>query len=904
MISSLVGGWFEGSQATAIPQPYEINDLLRHFTLDATLANRCAIAANMKESPLKDVLDSHHHIGRAKTPLFISATILEAVGTILLAFTISTILSRALTQEPVDYWYFLFLGLSLVVRFIADLLQNHFRLATGASCDIEIRQSVVNRLSQNRNAIDGEAFSTLFSRVIPSISDYYRDYLPVLRKAMVVPPVLLLAVFYTDLISGLILLVVAISTIVLLVLTGNLSRREKNKQWNELRSIRRHFIEIIAGGETIRQLGAVDRFRESIKARADRFRELTLGVLKMVFLSSFVLELMSSVSIAMVAVILGLRLIDGSFSYQKALMALILVPELFSYIRQLGAARHALMEAESAAPLARSFLFDTHPPELSTDDGQEPEDKETPKRSLKLGIVVILAALLTILAHFSQMALMMVSGVLLARCALQTPISSLHVLIAGVRFFGLARPVLRYGERLTTHYIALLFFKKVRLYIFDRLSGLDSRTLRHLHSGEILGAMDADTEKLDNIGPKIIWPLFAAVIAVILLPFIPPFSSISPRWLFISVLWLTISLPWIFYGQLPEPSGLTDIEKQSLDYARGLKDATVFDHDSKLAQRLIHAAEKENTKNTASQWRISLLRGLSLVFIYMIWGVALFNQGDLGGESLALVIFGMMSLTELFRSIPFIMGFTKESAAAYHRVMSFVSQPNTYAQKSPPGPPNSNDFLTIKNLTWTWPGNSEPLIKHLNLKLERGKLYGWVGPVGSGKSTLLDIVTGFQSVPEGKVYLQGYDVSQTKQSVLLENVCYVSQRSFVFKGSIRDNIQLANPTISDGEIEKLLNLVGLSPHQYDIEKDLGENAVLLSGGERQRLILARAMAQDKKIILLDEPFNNLDRNTQDRILQWMKREAERITLVMITHQAYGLEIMDEVISVFNGSDRH
>lgn len=233
-------------------------------------ANRCAIAIIMKESPLKDILDSHPHIGRAKTPFFISATILEAVGTILLAFTISTILSRALSQEPVDYWYFLFLGLSLIARLIAELLQNHFRLATGASCDKEIRQSVVSRLSENQNAIDGESFSTLFSRVIPSISNYYRDYLPVLRKAVVVPPVLMLAVFYTDLISGLILLVVAISTTVLLVFTGNLSQKKKNRQWNELRSIRRHFIEIIAGGETMRQLGAVDRFRESIKEQADR----------------------------------------------------------------------------------------------------------------------------------------------------------------------------------------------------------------------------------------------------------------------------------------------------------------------------------------------------------------------------------------------------------------------------------------------------------------------------------------------------------------------------------------------------------------------------------------------------------------------------------------------------------
>lgn len=858
----------------------------------------------MKESPLKDVLDSHLHIGRAKTPLFLGAAILEASGTILLAFAISTILSCVLLQKPVDYRYFPILGLSFFIRWIAEVLQNHIRLASGAMCDREIRTGILKRLSHNQNAIDREAFSTLFSRAISSISNYFREYLPVLRKAMVIPPVLMLAVLYTDLISGFILLAAAASAIGLLILTGNLSRKKKNRQWGELRSIRRHFIEIIAGGETMRQLGAVDRFRGSIQERADKFRQLTLDVLKLVFLSSFVLELMSSISVAMVAVILGIRLSNGSFSYQKALMVLILVPELFSYIRQLGAARHTLLEAESAAPLTRSFLFDTHLPELPPEDVQEPVKKNPPKKPLKLGVVAVLAAIFTLASHFSQMGLMVISAALLARCALQTPISALHVLVAGVRFLGLARPALRYGERLITHYLALMFFKRIRLSIFDKLSQLESRKLRRLHSGEILRAMDADTEKLDNVGPRIVWPLFAAVIVVILLPFIPPFSSISPRWLFISFLWLVVALPWLFYAQIPEPSELTEIEKQSLDYARGLKDAAVFDQNSNVARHLIEAAEKETSKTTSFKWRISLLQAVSLAFIYLILGLILFNQGDLGGESLALAVFGMMSFTELFRSIPFIMGYTKESSAAYHRIMNFVSQPGPHTQKHPAELIKDDDLLTIQNLTWSWPGNTEPLFKNLSLTLKRGKIYGWIGPVGSGKSTLLDIITGFQAVPEGKVYLQGYDVSLTRQSVLLENVCYVSQRSFVFKGSIKDNIRLANPALSDVEIGNLLDLVGLSPQQYDIEKDLGENAVLLSGGERQRLILARAMAQDKEIVLLDEPFNNLDRKTQDRILGWMKSADDRITFVMITHQTYGFEIMDEVISVFGDSDQN
>ncbi len=852
----------------------------------------------MKESLLKDVLNTQPQTGQKQTPVYIGATVLEAAGTVLLALVISVILAGVLLQNDIDNLYYLLFGLSLAARLVAELIQSHITLAAGTMCEKQLRQSVISKISQNRNAVDGEAFSSLFTRAITSIGEYYRVYLPVFRKAMVVPPVLLLVIFYIDLISGLILLMAAAATILLLVLTGSLSRRKKNQQWGELRSIRRHFIEIIAGSETMRQLGAGDRFRESLKKRADRFRDLTMGVLKLVFVSSFALELMASISVAMVAVILGIRLSEGLFSYQKALMVLILVPELFSYIRQLGTARHTLMDAESAAPLARSFLFDTHLPDVPPHDSQKSEKIPTPKRSPRLGIIVFFAAVITVAAHFSQMGLMVISAMLLARCAIQTPISALHVLVAGVRFFGLARPALRYVERLVTHYIALLFFKKIRLAIFDRLSQQDSRTLRQLHSGEVLRTFDADTERLDSVGPKIVWPQFAAVIAVVVLPFIPPFNSISPRWLFILLLWLVIALPWLFYGQLPDPPGLTDIESRALDYARGLKDAAVFDQDAKLAQKLLHSAESEDLKNRSSQWRITQLGGVSLVLIYAVWGLILTNHGKLEGESLALVVFGVMSFSELFRSIPYIVGLTKESAGAYHRIQSFFSQPAPQVRQPSIQQRDTSQFLTIKNLTWGWPGNNDPLFKNLNLKLEKGKRYAWVGPVGSGKSTLLDIVTGFQSVAKGKVFLQGYDVNETEQSTLLENVGYVSQRSFVFQGSIRDNLQLANSVISDGEMEEILNLVGLSPQQYDIEKDLGENAAVLSGGERQRLILARAMVQNKEIILLDEPFNNLDRDTQDRILRWMKSATHWKTFVMITHQTNGLDQMDEVISIF------
>lgn len=852
----------------------------------------------MKESPLKDVLNTQPQSVHKKLPLYIGATILEAAGTILLALVISIILSGTLFQNDIENIHYLLLGLSLVARFVAELIQNHIKLETGTICETQLRQSVVSRISQNRNAVDGEAFSSLFTRAVTSIGDYCRVYLPVSWKAMVAPPILLLAVFYIDFISGLILLLASAATILLLILTGNLSRKKKARQWGELRSVRRHFIEIIAGSETMRQLEAGERFRDTLKRRADRFRDLTMGVLKIVFLSSLALELMASISVAMVAVVLGIRLSEGSFSYQKALMVLILVPELFSYIRHLGAARHTLMEAESVSPLVRSFLFDTPLPDIPVHTSQKSGNVQFSGRSFKLGIVLLGAAVITLAAHFSQMGLMVISAALLARCALQTSISALHVLVAGVRFFRVARPILRYAERLITHYIALLFFKKIRLAIFDWLKKQDSRTLRHLHSGEVLRTFDADTEKLDNVGPKIVWPLFTAVIAVVVLPFIPPFSSISPRWLLILLLWGVIILPWLFYGHLPDLTGSTGIDSYALDYARGVKDAAVFDPNAKQAQKLLHIAESENLKNRSLQWRVAQLGAVSLILMYAVWGLILRNYGHLEGESLALVIFGVMSFSDLFHSIPHIVGLTKESSCAYHRIRNFFSRQVPAVLQTPIQERGTSQFLTIRNLNWAWPGSNELLFKNLNLKLEKGKKYGWVGPVGSGKSTLLDIVTGFQPVPKGVVFLQGYDVSDTDQSILLENVGYVSQRSFVFRGSIRDNLQLANSTISDEEMEKILCLVGLSPQQYDIEKDLGENAVILSGGERQRLILARAMAQNREIILLDEPFNNLDRDTQNRILRWMKSSAHWKTFIMITHQKNGLDQMDEVISVF------
>lgn len=191
--------------------------------------------------------------------------------------------------------------------------------------------------------------SQLLHQGIDSLEDYYAAYLPVIAYCAVIPLAILIAVFPIDWQSGFILLFTAPMVPFFMILIGHKAQQLNQQHWVGLQRMSNHFLDIIQGITQLKIFNASRREIAAVKKISDDYGDKTMGVLKVAFLSSFVLEFLASISIALVAVILGFRLYYGDVDYVFALWVLLLAPEFYLPFRQLGTQYHAKMAGVTAA---------------------------------------------------------------------------------------------------------------------------------------------------------------------------------------------------------------------------------------------------------------------------------------------------------------------------------------------------------------------------------------------------------------------------------------------------------------------------------------------------------------------------------------------------------------------------
>lgn len=196
---------------------------------------------------------------------------------------------------------------------------------------------------------DPGAVAALVTRGVDALDAYYARYLPQLVLAVIVPLAVLVTVLGADLISAIIIAVTLPLIPVFMILIGLYTRSRVDRQWETLSRLSGHFIDLVAGLPTLKVFGRAQRQAKAISAMGERYRSTTMGVLRITFLSSFALELLASLSVALVAVTMGVRLVEGQVTFSIALFVLILAPEAYLPIRLVGQHFHAAAEGLGAA---------------------------------------------------------------------------------------------------------------------------------------------------------------------------------------------------------------------------------------------------------------------------------------------------------------------------------------------------------------------------------------------------------------------------------------------------------------------------------------------------------------------------------------------------------------------------
>ena len=294
--------------------------------------------------------------------LAIAACVLGQAVT--LAVAISRVFAGGADLREISMLLVLLAGL-VVTRAVLAYLQETAAARASALVKSQLRDGLMRRalaggpswLSEHRT---GE-ITQLATRGVESIDPYFARYLPQVVLTAIISPLFVAVIWATYWISGVVLLLTLPIVLLFMVLAGLSAQRRTNEQWRALGRMSNHFLDVVDGLTTLRIFGRARAQRRAVESVTNEYRRTTMGVLRLSFLSSFVLELFASLSVAIVAVQVGLRLIGGSIELEVALIVLLLAPEAFQPLRTLGASYHAAAEGRSVTGRILDILDEPAP---------------------------------------------------------------------------------------------------------------------------------------------------------------------------------------------------------------------------------------------------------------------------------------------------------------------------------------------------------------------------------------------------------------------------------------------------------------------------------------------------------------------------------------------------------------
>ena len=527
-------------------------------------------------------------------------------------------------------------------------------------------------------------------------------------------------------------------------------------------------------------------------------------------------------------------------------------------------------------------------------------------------IAVILLGTGTVLAGVG---LMTSSGYLISRAAERPMIVDLFAVTAAVRFFGISRAVVRYFERVISHDLTFKILRRLRSLFYEKLEPLAPAQLMGRRAGDLLTRIVSDVDTLQNVYLRVISPSIVAVLVTIitcgaLLFFSPRLSLAAFVFLFLNGVGVPLLITRLAKGLGREQvRGKSDMNAYLVDRLQGIHDLLSFNRaddakrDVGLMQSEVAALQKKQSYVTGLQDSLSTFCAHAGMFTVLIVAIPIVVAGEIQGVMLALLTLGVLTSFEAVQSLGTAYQHLEASKESSRRIYSITDRRPAVQSPDTPAPLPEQFQIGFDSISFSYK-EEFITIDDVSFSIPHGGKTAIVGPTGCGKSTLVHLLMRFWNPDKGKITVGNADIRSLDVESLRSCFSVVSQDTYIFNKTLRENLKVADHNAEDEHLLRILQEVGLSDllngSSPGLELMLGDQGMRLSGGERQRLSIARALLKNAPVFLIDEPTANLDTITEHKILKLLHRYMHDRTTLFITHRLTGMDRFDQILVMDRG----
>jgi ATP-binding cassette subfamily C protein CydC len=376
-----------------------------------------------------------------------------------------------------------------------------------------------------------------------------------------------------------------------------------------------------------------------------------------------------------------------------------------------------------------------------------------------------------------------------------------------------------------------------------------------------------------------------------------------------------VGVPWLsgVISRTPAKELVTrraGLSQALVDGLQGMPDLLAYNGEEAVFEQFNAVNRAEARAQRQMVWSGALVSGINLLVVnctlvgVLLIAIPLVSTGLIDGVMLAVLALVTLSSFEATSSLGAAAQHLQSSMNAAQRLFEISDQvPEVNEPAQPLAIPDAAT-LSFRKVSLTYPGELKPAIQSVSFELPAGKRIGILGPSGGGKSSLLNLVLRFWDFDAGQILLDGQDIRRYASNDVRQKLAVISQDTYLFTTTVRENLRLANPQAGEADMLRALEIARLTPWLQNLPRGLdtwiGEHGLLMSGGERQRLAAVRAILRDASLFLLDEPTNYLDAETEAGLVSTLLDITRYKSVLWVSHSLQGMDEMDEILVMQEG----